>query len=530
MAIAVADPPVAAGEAPFRMRTIMAPLVAIIVGVFMVVLDGTAVNVALPRLVVDLHSSLTTLQWTITGYALAQAAVIPLAGWLSDRVGAKRLFLISVVLFTLGSALCATAQTSGYLVFFRILQGLGGGFVLPLAMAYVYRMCPPQKIGAVMGMMGVPILFAPAIGPVLAGWLVQFASWRWIFLINVPIGVIGVAIGIFSLPVLARQAAGTLDRYGVVLAPLAFAALSYGVSEGATSWTSTATIGGIAVGLVALALFIAAELRSSAPLLELRVFQSSEFVRAIVVQWVGQFALFGSLFLVPLFLQQVRGYGAFDTGLILLPQALASALFMPIGGILFDRIGARPLVVVGLGLVAVATFILAHVGVTTQGRDLILPLALSGAGMGLMFMSLNTHLLNAAPRALIGRVTALTNALQQVVNSLSVAGLATILTSRATTDVGAVKAALAAQAGQAPQAAASQVAAGGAAALPPAVQAALSNAFATAFDETFRVMIVAAIVGAALGLLLRRDRARGTDAEGVTEQGELVTGGGFLTG
>ncbi|HEV7214722.1 MAG TPA: MFS transporter, partial [Chloroflexota bacterium] len=344
--------------------------------------------------------------------------------------------------------------------------------------------------------------------------------------------VIGVAVGIFSLPVLARQAAGALDRYGVVLAPLAFAALSYGVSEGATSWTSTATIGGIAIGAVALALFIAAELRSSAPLLELRVFQSSEFVRAIIVQWVGQFALFGSLFLVPLFLQQVRGYGAFDTGLILLPQALGSALFMPIGGMLFDRIGARPLVVLGLGLVAVATFILAHVSATTQGSDLILPLVLSGAGMGLMFMSLNTHLLNAAPRALIGRVTALTNALQQVINSLSVAGLATILTSRATTNVGAVKAALAAQAGHAPaaQAAASQAAAGGTAALPPAVQAALSNAFAMAFDETFRVMIVAAVIGAALGLLLRRDRAKGTEAESVAEHGELVPGGGFAAG
>jgi EmrB/QacA subfamily drug resistance transporter len=525
MATAVLSEPVAPEETPFRMRAIMAPMVAIIVGVFMVVLDGTAVNVALPQLVLTLHSPLTTLQWTITGYALAQAAVIPLAGWLSDRVGVKRLFLISVVLFTIGSALCATAQSSGYLVFFRILQGLGGGFVLPLAMAYVYRICPPERIGAVMGMMGVPILFAPAIGPVLAGWLVEYASWRWIFLINVPIGIIGVLVGLVTLPALARQAAGVLDRAGVVLAPLAFAALSYGVSEGATSWTSPATIGGIAVGAAALALFIFVELRSVAPLLELRVFRSSEFVRAIIVQWVGQFALFGSLFLVPLFLQQVRGYGAFDTGLILLPQALASAVFMPIGGILFDRIGARPLVVAGLGLVAVATVLLAHVGLPTQGRDLILPLALSGAGMGLMFMSLNTHLLNSAPRALIGRVTALTNALQQVVNSLSVAGLATILTSRLTTNVGAVKTALATQAPQAAQAAAaSQAAAGGAGALPPAVQEALARAAALSFDETFRVMVVAAIVGAALGLLLRRSHATQVSTEdGVAENSAFIT-------
>jgi MFS family permease len=208
-----------------------------------------------------------------------------------------------------------------------------------------------------------------------------------------------------------------------------------------------------------------------------------------------------------------------------LPQALASAVFMPIGGILFDRIGARPLVVLGLGLVAVATVLLAHVSITTQGRDLIVPLALSGAGMGLMFMSLNTHLLNAAPRALIGRVTALTNALQQVVNSLSVAGLATILTSRITTNVGATKAALAAQAPQAAQAAAaSQTATGGAAALPPAVQEALARAAALSFDETFRVMVVAAIVGAALGLLLRRSHATQSSVDdSVAETSAFIT-------
>ena len=135
------------------------------------------------------------MQWTITGYALAQAAVIPLAGWLSDRFGAKRIFLTSVGLFTLGSVLCATAQGTGMLIAFRLLQGLGGGFVLPVAMAYIYRLSPPEKVGAVMGMMGIPILFAPAIGPVLAGWLVQYATWRWIFLLNLPIGIVGVLIG-----------------------------------------------------------------------------------------------------------------------------------------------------------------------------------------------------------------------------------------------------------------------------------------------------------------------------------------------
>ncbi len=515
--------PEAAPEAPppFRMRAILAPLVAIIIGVFMVILDGTAVNVALPSLVRELHSGLPTIQWTVTGYALAQAAVIPLAGWLSDRFGAKRIFLLSVFLFTLGSVLCATAPSAGMLIAFRVLQGLGGGCVIPIAMAYVYRLSPPERVGAVMGMMGIPILLAPALGPVLAGWLVQYETWRWIFLLNLPVGIIGLAVGLRSLPAIGRQAVAVLDRWGTVLAPLAFAALSFGISQGSTSWTSEKTIGGLVVGGVALVAFIAVELRAHTPLLELRVFRSLDFSEGIVVQWIAQLALFGSLFLIPLFLQQVRGYGAFDTGLILLPQAIAAAVIMPLSGMLFDRIGARPLVIAGMALVAVATVLLAHVSATTQGADLILPLAMTGAGMGMMMMPLNTHLINAAPRKLVTRVTSLTNALQQVVNSFSIAGLATILTARTTTHITAAKAALAAQQAHAPAGStppsAAQVA--------HAVHAALTSAFASAFDDTFYVMVGAAIVAGLLGLFLRRPRPSLEDAaEGEALRGMVLPG------
>ncbi len=499
MALSMAPGTTARGDTPFSMRAVIVPLIAIIIGVFMVVLDGTAVNVALPKLVIDLHSTLPTLQWIVTGYALAQAAIIPLAGWLSDRFGAKPVFLTSVALFTIGSVLCATAQNSGMLIAFRILQGLGGGAVLPVAIAYIYRISPPDKVGALMGMMGVPILFAPAIGPVLGGWLVQYASWRYIFLLNLPVGIVGLIVGVLGLPAVQRTAVAGLDRSGAVLGPLAFAALSYGVSAGATSWTATNTIAGLAIGAVALLAFIVVELHASNPLLELRVFRSVDFSLAIVAQWVGQVALFGSLFLVPLFLQQVRGFGAFDTGLALLPQAIAAAVFMPIGGLLFDRIGARPLVAVGLGLVAASTFLLSHVTVSTQASDLILPLALAGAGMGLMFMPLTTHIINAAPRALVTRVTSLTNALQQVISGFAIAGLSTILTARITSHVAsAVGAARTARhSGPAPSSAV----------LARLQHDLVTRAMALSFDDTFRVMVVAAVVGAVIGLALRRNHA-----------------------
>jgi EmrB/QacA subfamily drug resistance transporter len=437
-------------------------------------------------------------------------------------------------------AATATAQSSGMLIAFRVLQGMGGGFVLPIAMAYVYRLSPPEKIGVVMGMMGVPILFAPAIGPVVSGWLVQYADWRWIFSLNLPIGVIGVLIGLRSLPVVARQAVGQLDYAGMVLAPLAFASLSYGVSEGASSWTSTNTIGGIAVGLVALIGFIIAELRATNPLLELRVFRSVDFSLAILTQWISQFALFGALFLVPLFLQQVRGYGAFNTGLTLLPQALAAGIVMPIGGMLFDRIGARPLVLVGTAIMAVAAYVLSTASITTTSQDLIVPLALYGAGMGLMMMPLNTHLINAAPRKLVSRVTSLTNALQQVVNSLTIAGLATILTSRSTTHINDAKAAILAKYPQLATMPAHPTAASLAhlpksAALLMAqvthqITAAVPAAMAHGFDDTYRVMIVGAIIGAVMGLTLRRNlAAQSSHAESEQEAGssELAHAGMF---
>jgi EmrB/QacA subfamily drug resistance transporter len=476
--------------APFRLRTIIMPLLTIIIGMFMVILDTTAVNVALPTLVKDFHTALPSLQWVLTGYLLAQAAVIPLAGWLSDRFGAKRLFLIAVALFTLGSALCAVAQNTEMLITFRVLQGLGGGFVMPIGMAYTYRLSPPEKRGVVMGTIGIPILFAPALGPTVSGWLVEYASWRWIFSLNLPIGAIALWLGMRKLPHVDTHAVGALDLPGMILGPLAFSTLSYGVSEGVTSWTSVNTLGGLIVGALALVAFVLVELRASAPLLELRVFRSLDFSLAVVVQWIAQIGMFGGIFLVPLFLQQVRGYGPFDTGLVMMAQALAAAVFMPIGGRLFDRFGVRPLAVSGLGLVTLGTYLLTRVSGTTAGTEMILPLVLRGAGMALVMMPLSTHILNSAPRKLVSRVTALTSALQNVVNSLAIAALSTIVASQASYHLATNQiTALAARAGG-----------HGAFHLPLPI----ANLYASAFGATLMVATLVPAVGVLLGLTLRR--------------------------
>jgi EmrB/QacA subfamily drug resistance transporter len=413
-------------------RPLLVPLVAIVIGTFMVILDTTVVNVALPTLGRVLGTDLHLLQWVISAYLLAQAAVIPLSGWVSDRFGAKRVYLISLALFTLGSALCGLAPTGELLIGTRVLQGLGGGMLMPIGMAVLFRLTPPERRGAIFGLFGLPIMVAPALGPLLSGYLLEFADWRLIFLINVPIGVLALLFGSRALPTIpAGRAAGALDTFGVILGPLAFVSLSFGISQSTVvGWIAAPTLAGIGVGLVALALFVWRELSNSDPVLDLRVFRSRDFTLAILTQWAGFGAMFGSFFLIPLFLQQVRGYGSFETGLFTLPQAIASGIFMQVGGRAFDRVGARPPVLFGMTLIVGAMWLLSGISGNTTGEDLRLPLVLMGAGMGSMMMALNTHLLSAAPRELVGRVTSLTSALQNVVGSLAIATFATILQAR----------------------------------------------------------------------------------------------------
>ncbi|MDQ0898932.1 MULTISPECIES: MDR family MFS transporter [unclassified Paenibacillus] len=481
-------------EAPFSMRSILGPLVAIVVGIFMVILDGTAVNVALPKLQEEFKLlNLSLVQWTVIGYALAQAAVIPLAGWLSDRFGAKKIFLISVGLFTIGSGLCALANTVEMLITFRIIQGLGGGVVVPIAMAFIYRLSPPGKVGAVMGMMGIPILLGPALGPVVAGWLVEYHSWQWIFLINLPIGVIGILLGIRTLPNIQRQSVASLDLLGMLLGPIAFAALVYGVSNGGidpvtgkSTWTDADTLIGSGIGIVALILFVIVELRRENPLLELRVFRSGNFTKGIIVQWISQIAMFGTMFLVPLYLQQAHGYSPLKTGLIMLPQALASGLFMPIGGKLSDRFGARPLVLAGMALTTISALLLSNMSGDSGVGTVMLPLALLGAGMGLFMMPLNNHLIQSAPQNLVGRVTSLTNAAQQVMMSFAIAILMTIFTTK-------MKNLMVESGKQKPD----------------------LDLYASSFGYTFLILLGIAVVGGLLGLMLQKPkRAEGESTDG----------------
>lgn len=422
----------------FSLKAILPPLLAIIVGMIMVILDSTVVNNAVPKLVEFFHTDLKTIQWAITGYTLALSAVIPLAGWMTDKFGSKRIFLITIVLFTLGSILCGLAQSPEQLILFRVIQGLGGGMVAPIGMAMVFKLAPPERRGSIMGVLGIPMLMAPAFGPVISGYLVDYVSWHWIFIINLPIGILAFILGFKYLPKTEPQKSTHLDFIGMLLAPIAFAMLAYGVSEGGTDWSSTGAIVGLTVGGIALILFIIVELRQKQPLLELKVFKSSDFTRGIILTWIVQMALFGATLMIPLYLQNVKGYTALHTGWIVMPQALCAGLMMPISGRLFDKIGARPLAFCGLTVIATGMFVLSHVAVDTPTWMVVLTVCAIGLGMGSTMMPLNTHVLNSAPRHLVSRVTPLTSAAQQVVVSFAVTGLTAYLTSHIKTHMSTI--------------------------------------------------------------------------------------------
>ncbi|SET37831.1 DHA2 family efflux MFS transporter permease subunit [Paenibacillus sp. NFR01] len=467
-------------EQPFSLKAILPPLLAIVVGMIMVILDSTAVNVAVPNLVEYFKSDLKTVQWAITGYTLALSAVIPLAGWMTDKFGSKRVFLTTITMFVLGSVLCSLAQTSSQLIIFRVIQGLGGGMVAPIGMAMVFRLAPPERRGSIMGMLGIPMLLAPALGPVLSGWLVEYVSWHWIFLINLPIGIVGVIMGARFLPKTETKQTPHLDIVGMILAPIAFASLAYGVNQGGSEgWGTSGAVWGLSVGGVALVIFVIVELMQKYPLLELRVFRSSDFTRGIILSWVTQAALFGSMLFTPLYLQQIRQYTPLETGLILLPQALASGIGMPIGGRLFDKIGARPLAFVGLSIISGGLYLLSGISADTTLPFIMMCLAMMGLGMGLTMMPVNTHVLNSAPREWVGRVTPLTTAAQQVVVSFAVAGMTGYLTNR-------IAAHTAAAAGN------------GGNPLVAAVQG---------FNDVFLLSSCVAIGGIVLSLILRRPKA-----------------------
>ncbi len=420
-------------NAPVMDRALMLVAGTVVLGVIMSILDVTVVNVALNTLSKDFDSPLTTVQWVATGYTLALATVIPLTGWAADRFGTKRLYMTSIGLFLGGSVLSACAWSAESLIAFRVIQGLGGGMLMPAGMTILTRAAGPQRVGRIMGVIGIPMLMGPVLGPIIGGFLVDNASWRWIFLINVPIGAAALIMAFRVLPRDVPQPAHRLDWLGMLLLSPGLAAVIYGLAESnsAGGFDHPQVYGPMIAGAAAVAAFFAHAVRNpETALIDTRLFRNRTYSASLVTQGMSAIALFGGMLLMPLYLQAVRGESAMATGLLLAPQGLGAMITMPIAGKLTDKTGTGRIVPFGLVLVGLAFAGLTQLSATESYWLVGANLFVLGLGMGATMMPTFSGAIQTLRRSAIARATTTLNINQQVAASIGTSVLSVILAGK----------------------------------------------------------------------------------------------------
>jgi EmrB/QacA subfamily drug resistance transporter len=401
----------------------------VILGMIMSILDTTIVNVALDRLSTDLHSSISEVQWVVTGYLLALGAVMPVTGWAARRWGAKRVYLVSLVLFTLGSIACGLCSSLTALVVFRVLQGVGGGMIMPLAQLIMAQVAGPSRMGRVMGVVSMPAMLAPIFGPVIGGLILQNLHWSWIFFVNGPIGVLAFVLALRMLPETDSGEAGPLDRVGLALLPAGAAIGIYGVSKVGTGAAigSAGVLVPIAIGAVLSVLFVLHALRIERPLLDVRLYANRVFAGASLTTFGLGAALFGAMILVPLYYQTVRGYNVIDTGLLNGPQGIGALVAMPIAGRMTERFGGGRVAIAGVLVLSLSTLPLAFVGAHTSVVLISLVLVVRGLSIGFSFMPAMTAAFSVMRPDQLSDATPQLNVVMRLGSAIGVAILAVVL-------------------------------------------------------------------------------------------------------
>lgn len=410
----------------------------VVLGAIMSILDITVVNIALTKFQTEFATNpaqpldYSTVAWTVTAYTLALATVIPLTGWAADRFGTKRLYIMAVVLFTLGSALCATASSIEVLIAYRVLQGLGGGMLMPLGMTIMTRAAGPERMGRLMAILGIPMLLGPIFGPILGGWLIDNYSWHWIFLINVPIGTAAVLYALWALPGDRPEPSESFDVIGMLLMSPGLALFLYGVSSIPGEGTFFSTKVGVpaTIGVVMVAAFVLYSFRPQHPLLDLRLFRNRRLTIATITMFLFAAAFFGGLLLVPQYLQQVRAEDPLHAAYLMVPQGLGAMITMPIAGALADRFPVGRIVPLGILTIVVGMFALTTVGPDTSYWGYLIPvLFVIGLGMGATMMPLMTSALKTLTNHQVARGSTLLNITQQVASSIGVAVISVVFTN-----------------------------------------------------------------------------------------------------
>lgn len=407
-------------------------LIVMLMGAFVTILNQTLMNVALPSIMKDFGITASQGQWLSTGFMLVNGVMIPTTAFLIERFTTRQLYLFAMITFAIGTLIGGFAQNYPMLIAGRMIQAVGAGVVMPLLTVVVLNLFPIERRGRAMGLIGLAMNFAPAIGPTLSGWIVQQFDWRNLFLLIVPFAILDIIVAIFLLRNVGKRTFPKLDVWGVIFSTIGFGSLLLGFSNaGDHEWLTMKVLGFILLGLAVLTVFIIYEGGKKAPLLNFKVFKNPTFTLTTVISFFVMMGLFGGMLLLPIYLQNVRGFSPLDSGLVLLPGALMTAVLSPVTGMMFDRFGAKYLSLIGLIIMTVSTFMFTNMDETTTLTYIVIVQTIRASGMAMVMMPLQTAALNALPLSLASHGSAMFNTMRQVAGSIGTAALITVMSKSA---------------------------------------------------------------------------------------------------
>ncbi|MEC2055285.1 DHA2 family efflux MFS transporter permease subunit [Peribacillus psychrosaccharolyticus] len=408
-------------------------LTVLILGCFLSTLNQTLLNVALSNLMEVFTVSATTVQWISTGFMLVNGVLIPITAYLMKRFSTRQLFISSMLFLLIGSILCAVSPNFAVLLTGRMIQAIGAGIIMPLLMSVVMFIFPPEKRGSMMGLMGLAIIFAPAIAPTLAGFVIEYYSWRWLFIGIIPFVVVVILLAMKYLINVTGTEKAKLDIVSVILSTVGFGLILYGFSNaGSHGWDDKIVLASILVGVVTIAIFCHRQIKSADPLLNLSVFNYKVFTLTSIINIFVTMMMYADMILLPIYLQNGRGFSAFDAGLLLLPGAIINAFMSPVTGKLFDRFGAKPLFIIGLIFIIPSMWVVTDLTESTTFIFLMVRTIFLRIGLSFITMPLNTAGLNALPKTLVTHGTAVNNTVRQIAGAIGTAVVVTVFTAQTT--------------------------------------------------------------------------------------------------
>ncbi|MBP1677442.1 MAG: drug resistance transporter, EmrB/QacA subfamily [Bacteroidetes bacterium] len=410
-------------------------LANVMLGTFMAVLDSTIVNVSLPKIMSAFGVGLSTIEWVITAYMLSMAAMLPTSGWLADKFGYKRVYFWGLLLFTLGSLLCGLSNDETSLIISRVIQGLGAGTLQPLGMAIITREFPPHQRGIALGFWSIAAAASVSFGPLLGGYLVDNFNWQLIFNVNVPVGIAALLFTIIIQREFVNRNTRKFDYIGFISVIIFLPVLLYALSEGnaatnSEGWSAPYILFCFAISLIGLAVFLTHELTTKNPLLDLRLLKDRNFGLANAVLFLFGMGMFGSTFLLPLYLQNSMGYTALQSGAVFLPVGIIQGIMSPLSGVFSDKVSGKLPLFIGIILLVLSFYLNSQLSFLTEHSFVMTSLYIRGLGMGMIFTPLSSLSLSTIPREKMAQASGITNTIRQVGGSLGVALLSTMLTAR----------------------------------------------------------------------------------------------------